>query len=123
MENVNKLLLMAFSAIVFCFGIFVMMNEAKAYHNALTTVRGLFKEEEIYQQYNAEDLETISYAELIATLILPQEYDLMIDGTVISKMEHDADKISGYGIRKTYYRKSYRYDDNGKINLIIYTGL
>lgn len=86
-------------------------------------VRDKLKDNELYQQYYAEDVETLSYATLISTLFQTLEYDVMIDGTIIIKADHSVDRIAEYGIRNVYYKKSYRYDEDGDITMIIYTSV
>ncbi|HWT74302.1 MAG TPA: hypothetical protein VN258_06245 [Mobilitalea sp.] len=109
------------SASVFCIGIYVLVYEFQAYTTLLKLTREKIREDVIYQEYNITDRETISYAELIATLMQPLEYDILIDGTLIDKDKHDKYMISGYAIKNSKYGKSYRYDDNGSITMIIYT--
>ena len=125
MENVNKIFQTALATIVFCIGLFLMVTEARIYHDVLTTTREKYKEynNEMFQQYNIEDREVITYAEIITTLFQSLEYDILVDSTSISKHEHNTDKINGYGIRNTTYRKSYQYDEKGNIMKVIYTGL
>lgn len=123
MENVNKLIQMVFSGLVFCLGILLMFYEVKTYSGMLRTTREMFKENEIYQQYNESDMETVAYSELIATLLNPIDYDIRIDGFIIRKNEHSNDRINEYSIPIKDYSKSYRYDEDGNIIMIIYTGL
>lgn len=122
MENITKLIQMAFAAIVFCISIACVFFETKTYNTALATVRELYKDDDVvYMQYNPDVSVTVSYSELIAILMQPLEYDLLVDSYRIYKITHTADQISLYGIQRSEYIKSYHYNANGEIDLIIYT--
>jgi hypothetical protein len=121
MENVNKLMQMAFSAIIFCIGLTILFFKAKTFHSFLDEARDAQKEDVIYQQYPIENHETVSYAELIATLMQPLNYDIMIDTKRISAGCHTADLME-YGIQKINYRKSYLYDESGAVTMVVYSG-
>lgn len=121
MENVNRLMQIAFAAIVFCIGLTILIFKTKIYHSLLEEEKELLKEEVIYQQYNSDHSNIVSDSYLIAALMQPLDYDVMIDTTVVRKTEHSTDKISSYGIQDTDYIKSYQYNDNGEIIMILYT--
>lgn len=122
MEDVNKLLYLAFSAIVFCIACLILFFEVRTYRDSLSEVRENYKgEKELYMQYNTKNKEVVTYAELIATLMEPLEYDVIIDGNRISRLTHTTDKIPGYGITNINYIKSYHYNVNGDVDAIIYT--
>lgn len=124
MDNINKVCYQAFGAILFCAGIFVLLYGAAQYNKALDTARNNYKDKEnLYQQYNDSEDEIISKGELIATLYSGLEYDVEIDGLVIDKDVHNREFIDTYKIDKEAYKKSYLYDENGNIKMIIYTGM
>lgn len=116
-----KLVKIVISVLIFCIGVSLLFYESRIYQTSLKLVRELIKQDVIYQQHNIVDRETITYAELIATLLQPLEYDIMIDGILIKKEEHDRSQITAYPIRQTQYSKSYRYNDNGIITIIVYS--
>lgn len=120
MNQISKLVTMILSAIVFCMGISMVFYEAKTYNSTLQTLRELVKDEVIYQQYIDYTDEIVTYAELIAKLMQPLEYDLIINDLIITKGNHNIDYISSYHIKMANYSKSYRYDDNGTIISIVY---
>lgn len=122
MENTNKILRLAFSVIVFCMGMLLMITKAVEYHKLIRTCRERFKPDVIYEQYNtnASKEEIVTYPELIATLFYPLEYDITVGDQIIRKSDHDAARIGSYGIRNTNYRKSYRYNEKGDIIMIHY---
>lgn len=121
METGQKLLLGAASAITLCIGLYLLIFESRIVSNMFDVVRDQINEEELYQQYYAEDIEEVSYAELVATLLNNLEYDIMINGELIRREDHDTDKINGYGLNESDYLKQYQYDESGKITLITYT--
>lgn len=123
MKNVSRLFQMFLAILLFCTGLVVMLQEAKTYHATLRNTRKLISEDVIYQQYQSENDQTLSYAELIATLMLPLDFDIMVDGTIIRKASHNIDKIDGYGLRNANYEKSYKYNETANIEMIIYTSL
>lgn len=122
MENINKMLRMAFSVIVFCIGMLLMITKTVEYHKLLRTCRERPRQDVIYEQYNAKASEEVivTYHELIATLFYPLEYDISVEGQVIPKAGHTTNRIESYGIRNTDYLKSYRYNEEGDILMIIY---
>ncbi len=121
MEVGQKLLIGAASALVLCIGLYLFLFETRIVSNLFDVVRNQMKDEELYQQYYAEDVEKVSYAELVATLLSVLEYDIVIDGKLIKRNEHDIDKIAGYGLKESDYRKEYQYDESGNIVLITYS--
>ena len=121
MNHANKLIYMAFSAIIFCIGTFLLFYHSKLYLLALESVTDQgYKDNEVYLQYNADDFELITSTELTATLFANLEYDIRIDGQNIDKEKHDPEDIPGYGIRQMAYNKSYKYDGQGNIQVVIY---
>lgn len=121
METGQKLLLGGVTAIALCIGLYLLIYESRVVTDMFNVVRDQIKEEELYQQYYAEDIEEISYAELVAILLNNLEYDINVNGVLIKKEEHDIDKINVYGLNLTDYLKQYQYDESGNITLISYT--
>jgi hypothetical protein len=87
----------------------------------LAHVREKIKDDVLYQQYPNTNRETVSYAELIAVLMQPLDYNIMVDGVLIRRDKHTAYMISGYGISQSNYSKSYHYNASGNITMIVYT--
>lgn len=124
MENITKLLKMAFAAIIFCIGIACLFYEMKTYHTSLAGVRELYKEDKVaYMEYNSKDIMTVNYSELIAILMQPLEINIMVNDKLIDKESHTADQLASYGILNTVYQKTYHYDAEGNVDLVIYTGM
>lgn len=124
MDNVTKLLHLAFAAMVFCIGAVCLFFETRTYSSSLAGVRELYKDDkEGYMQYNEKEIMIVPYSKLVAILMQPLEYDIMIDGKLIDKDSHTADQIYSYGIQQINYRKTYQYDAEGDVNLIVYTGM
>lgn len=121
MENVDKLLHMTFCVFLFSIGLILMSYEAKAYHDILTITGEMFKEKEIYQQYNFAGEKVIPYSELIASLLQPLDYDIIIDEVIIRKDEHNPESINSYNIRNATYVRSYQNNEDGTIARIIYS--
>ncbi len=82
--------------------------------------RQKLKDEVVYQQYHVADKGSITYAELIASLLQPLDYDIIVNGIMINKIWHYPEKISEYAIPKREYNKNYQYDDKGNIIFISY---
>lgn len=121
MGNITKFLKLAFSMIVFIVGICYLMYGMKTYHQAVSQLRINLKDSDVlYQQYVSEE-KFVPYAELIATLFQPPEYDIEINGVTIKRQEHIAEKILSYGINHVEYQKTYEYDNKGNIVKIIFT--
>ncbi len=122
MGNIKNLLRAIVAIIVFCLGTYVLFRESRIVMTTLNTTRQMVKDEVIYQQYNIADKGTITYTELISTLLQPLDYDIMINGLIIKRIEHSPEKISEYAIPVRDYIKTYKYDNEGNVILIIYTG-
>ncbi len=121
MEAGQKLFIGAASALVLCIGLSLLLFQTRIVSDLFDTVRDQMKDKELYQQYYSEDIEEVSYAELVATLCNDLEYDIVIDGNLIKRNVHDIDMISEYHLREGDYRKQYQYDEGGTIILITYT--
>ncbi len=120
MENVNKLLYHFMSVVIFAVGVYLLIHMSASYNNVIKASKQALKTDIIYQEeISNEDI--ISYGKLIATLCMPLEYDIQIDGFMIYKNTHETYNIPEYNIIKSDYKRSYRYDDNGKLICIVYT--
>ncbi len=123
MENTNKLMRMAFAAIVFCIGVIILFYETKTYLSTLAACKEIINEDVIYQQKNSNDMETVTHSELIAFMMQPLEYDIMIDDFIISKNTYDVNDITEYRIQRVKYKKSYLYDEYGDIKRLCFNSL
>lgn len=131
MENGKALLIQAIETIIFCIAVTLLLIQAKQYTNILQTLNHteqknslMYEEQKIYTDNQHEMLvESISYKGLIASLCDTLEYDLEIDGLLISKYEHIPEHIEEYNIKEKRYRKSYAYDTCGNVTRIIYTSV
>lgn len=124
MESITKLLQMAFAAIIFCIAIACLFCETKVYHTSLAGVRERYKDDKVaYMQYNPKDIMTVTYSELIAILMQPLEINIMINDRLIDKESYTTDQLASYGIPNMVYQKTYHYDTEGDVDLIIYTGM
>jgi hypothetical protein len=123
MTEALKVFKLAFSTSLFCVAVALLVYSSTLYTDTLSNVRNSYKDREVYQQYNANDSETVPYAELIATLCGKQEFDTVINGIIISKNTFDPESIKTYDIPNINYKKSYVYDNDGNITEIKYTGI
>lgn len=123
MGAITKLFKSTGAIIIFMIGLFVMMYESRAYIHTLEIVRNQQKEEVLYQQYYFADKEIVSYAELVAILFRPLEYDIKIDRILIPKETYQPDHITKYIIDENDYKKHYEYDAGGNLARIIYTSI
>ncbi|NLZ82588.1 MAG: hypothetical protein GX915_02875 [Clostridiales bacterium] len=121
MENILKFIKLAFAGLFFCVGVYFFLNGISTYNKSLSTVRGKIKDDERLYQQNYSNEKTVTYSELISSLFRGLEYDIEIDGFLISKYEHQPEYIINYDIKETNYIKRYFYDKGEKITRIIYT--
>lgn len=84
-------------------------------------VREKLKSNELYQQYNDLDQCSVTYAEVIATLFQPLDYDIRIDNILYRRNYDYSYEIDENSIPKKNYYKSYQYDSEGNINMILYS--
>ena len=122
MENWKELVYQSVSTVIFCIAVVLLLHQYASYTKLLEQLK-YRNQSLLYQQYKNEADPLISYAELIATLVQPLEYDMEIDEVLISKYEHTPDQIQSYGIKKTNYVKSYAYDGNGEVTRILYKSI
>lgn len=120
MEAGQRLIVGAASGLVLCIGLYLLILQTRTVSNMFDIVRNQMKDKEIYQQYYEKKIEEVPYAELVATLLNTLDYDIVIDGKVIRRREHDMAGITGYPLKKCKYRKEYQYDADGRIEWIIY---
>lgn len=119
MENWKDLLYQSISTILFCVAITVFLHQYTSYSKFLEQLKSM-DQPAIYQQERDEEKLITTYPELIASLVQPLEYDIEIDGLLISKYEHTVEQIESYGIKNTRYRKTYAYDSKGAVTRLIY---
>ena len=74
------------------------------------------------QQYDKTN-NIVTKGELIAFLCDKLEYDIEIDGLLVSRYVHNKDSILSYQITGDEYIKGYIYDANGNITRIIYSSI
>ena len=122
MENWKELVYQSVSATIFCIAVTLLLHQYVSYTKLLEQLK-CRNQPLLYQQNKSEVNPFVSYAELIATLVQPLEYDMEIDQVLISKYEHTPDQIQSYEIKKTNYVKSYAYDGNGEVTRILYESI
>lgn len=123
MLNVNKVIYLTYSVIIFCTAIFIFLFCTSQCEKTLDTIREDYKDTEIYQQYNKADKEIATYAQLIATLFNNLDYDIKIDDLTIRVADHSPGCIQNYSIKNINYIKSYIYDEEGNIETVVYLGI
>ena len=121
MLKVNNIIYLAFSAFIFCIGVYLLLSNAAEYRKTLTILRESYKEQEMLEQENRDHLDIISYGELIATLYNELDYNIKINDIVIERNSYDPEDLQNYEIVNANYKKSYMYNDNGEIIFITYT--
>ncbi len=121
MLKVNNIIYLAFSAFIFCIGVYSLLSNAAEYRKTLTILRESYKEQEMLEQENRDHLDIISYGELIATLYNELDYNIKINDIVIERNSYDPEELQNYEIVNANYKKSYMYNDNGEIIFITYT--
>lgn len=124
MSHAMKIFFMAFSAIAFCLASFLLLRGSSIYVDTLNSVkRASYQEPEVYQQYHINDRESISQAELLATLSHNLEYNIIVDGQVINKTSYDPGNIGAYQLKGKKYKKSYQLDLEGTITALVYSSV
>ena len=112
---------MGLGIILFCIGIFLLINGSKNYSQAVDKVRSDIKDDDVlYQQFITEEGIT-TYAEIIGMLLQQLEYDIKINNLEIDKSTHSPEKIQSYNIAKAEYKKEYLYDNRGNIYKIVFS--
>ncbi len=121
MFKVNNMIYLAFSAFIFCIGVYLLLNNAIEYRKTLTILRESYKEQEVLEQENRDNVDIITYGELIATLYNELDYNIKINDIVIERNSYDPEDLQNNEIVNANYKKSYMYNNNGEIIFITYT--
>lgn len=122
MENWKELIYQSISTVIFCVAVTLLLHQYASYTKLIRQLNCM-DELLFYQQYKNEEDALISYAQLIATIVQPLEYDIEIDQVLISKYEHTRDQIESYGIKNEMYEKNYAYNENGEVTRILYKSI
>lgn len=123
MEQIPETIDQGFSIFLFCMSIIILFHCYSNYNNLLITVKDYQSQDVIYEQYDENKSEAVSKGEVIATLLGQIEYDIEIDGVLISKIDNTKDNISTYGISHEKYLRNYVYDNSNNITRIVFTGI
>ncbi|NLJ90646.1 MAG: hypothetical protein GX323_07070 [Clostridiales bacterium] len=122
MENIGEFLILSFSTLLFCLGIYVFFHGYSEYNMLFKNVTTNYQEGPVLviEEEAGLTLEDEYYPKgyLVALLLKPLDYDILLDNSLISKAHHDKSKIRDYGLDKEYYRKEYIYDNKGDISKI-----
>lgn len=111
---------MAASAIFFCIAISVLFICVRQYRSALYAADSILLEEIIVQTAD-DNGQSMDQGDVIAALMGALEYDVEINGYLISKTLHQETMIADYPIPDGYYKKTYQYDSKGTLIRICYT--
>ena len=127
MEHWKELIIICVSTILFCMGITILMMQAKDYLNLLNLVKECTQEQVLYRYSNTDNesnsVNLTSYEEVIATLMIPLEYDIRINGVCIEKCSFKISQLEELAILDTYYKKTYHYGPNAECYEIEYTSV
>lgn len=127
MEHWKELMIICASTILFCMGITILMMQAKDYLNLLNLVKESTQEQVLYRSTNTDSesnsVNLTSYEEVIATLMIPLEYDIRINEIYIEKYSFETHLLDDLVILDTNYKKTYHYRSNGECYEIEYTSV
>lgn len=122
MEDSHKIIYLAFSIIFFCICAFFLIYHFRTYTKTISAYREIVKEDEVYEK--ASDVDgSVTYGEIIATLLKPLKYDIRINDVDIDKDEYDVSMLPSYPIPYSNYHKDYEYDADGELARIVYTAI
>lgn len=113
----------AFAIVLFCIAVTILLVTYHSYIATLNNSKKIQKEEIMFQQYRERKENIVFKSDVITMLFHPIEYDLEIDGYLISKTENVKKNVATYMINHDRYKKSYSYDNKGNITRIIFCGL
>lgn len=120
MSHSMELLHQAFAVILFCFAVSILLFGYRNYMDAFNISKDILKEDIAYEQVYEITKSTVAKGEIIAMLFTPLDYDVEIDGCLISKGEPGKDKPDTYPVKRSAYVKSYEYNSNGSIKKIVF---
>jgi hypothetical protein len=123
MEHITKYIDQGINIFLFCMAIVILFNCYSNYNNILITVKENQNEDIIYEQNNESEESSVSRGEIITMLFGQMEYDIEIDGVLISKIDDTKENIATFNINHEEYLKSYVYDNKNNVTRIVFTGL
>lgn len=125
MENLTENIHIVFSIFLFCVALTVLALFNHNYNMSLNAAKKINKNHVMYEQnININDECIVKKGKIISELLDdPLEYDIEIDGFLISKSENTRENIENYKIDHDIYKKSYAYDSNGNVTRIIFKGI
>ena len=110
-------------AILTCLGLIYLMTQYKALSKMTDMLNEkIIEDHKIIQQYNPNTEEHATHSEIIAAIIGYREYPIMVNNNLIPVDGKDYDLYFSY-IRNGLYKKGYKFDDNRKITMIIFTSI
>lgn len=108
-------------ALILGLGLLYLTTQYKLTEEVTEIAEGtVLQENNLYQQFNDDNISRITDEELYAILMGYREYPIKIDDTVIAAGDMDYSKYISF-IREGYYLKSYVYNPADNINQIVYT--
>jgi len=120
MDHVTELLHQTFATFLFCIAATILLIGCRCYEIVLNSSNQILNEEIMYEQYNDIDENIFTKGEIVTLLFNELEYDIEIDGFLISKIENVKENILSYSIPDADYLKTYVYDNNGNITRIMF---
>jgi hypothetical protein len=111
------------SILMFCIALSFYLLTYKELNSMITIVKSnLNKQETVYEQELGKiDNETVSYAELIATLIGDIEINIRINELIIDEGSYNYKQMNFTQIPQKEYVRNYMFDDAGNVTQIVYT--
>lgn len=113
----------AFAIFLFCIAVTILFVTYRSYITTLNHSKKIQKEDILQEQYKDSKVITVTKGEIMTLLFHDLEYDVEIDGNLISKSVNVKENITTYPFDFAKYIKTYAYDDNGNITRIILKGL
>lgn len=120
MDNVTKIVKQATFVLMFCLAITYLFWQYSSYLGVVKASNDMMTEDVMYEKYNEVKDITFTKGEIILFIISELEYDVEIEGLLISKHENVKENIEHYVIDEDVYVRTYGYDVYGNITRIIF---
>ncbi len=124
MQNVTKLMEIAFGVFLFCAaGTLFLMSYRELNFLVVSTKAEISRDDIFYENERSLDeikKGKVTYAEMITTLLGDLDYDIQINNMTILKENYNYQEFDFSIVPQREYTKSYLFDSSGNIVKVIY---
>lgn len=120
-NTVTNIIELLIGAILMGLALVYLTSQYRALSNLTDIItQETIRDSSVFQQFSDISIKQISYEEVYAAIMGYREYPIMVDDKLIPENGYDYELYFSY-VKKGLYNKEYRFDDQRKIIMIIYS--